>query len=157
MALVKWQPRRNDPDPFQSLRQVVDRLFEDACRGVPRRWTPTWVTASGAGFIPNVDVKETAHEYVVTVEVPGLRPEDLDVHITADTITIKGERKEEQENKRESYYYRESSVGSFQRVIPLPGPVVAEKAAAQLKDGVLTLTLPKAEPSKLTGVKVKVE
>lgn len=157
MALVKWEPRSGEIGPVRSLRQEVDRLFEDFFRGWPKPWTGGWATQEEGAFAPAVDLKETEKEFVLTAEVPGLQKDDLDVNIMAESVTIRGERREEKESKEQSYYYKESSYGSFQRVIPLPAPILAEKAKAKLKDGVLSLTLPKAEPSKSKAIKIKVE
>ncbi|MDW7712234.1 MAG: Hsp20/alpha crystallin family protein [Deferrisomatales bacterium] len=157
MALIKWEPRYGELEPVRSLRQEVDRLFEDFFRGWPRPWAGSLLGQAEAAYAPSIDLRETDKELVLTAEVPGLRKEDVDVNIQEQSVTIRGERKEEKETKEQSYYYRESSFGSFQRVVPLPVPVAAEKAKAKLKDGVLTLTLPKAEPSKPKGVTIKVD
>jgi HSP20 family protein len=157
MALVKWEPRFGELEPVRSLRQEVDRLFEDFFRGWPKPWTGGWPVQEEGTFAPVVDLKETEKEFLLTAEVPGMQRDDLDVNILAESITIRGERKQEKETKEQNYYYKESSHGSFQRVIPLPAPILAEKAKAKLKDGVLSLTLPKAEPSKSKAIKIKVE
>ena len=157
MALTKWEPRSGELQPVRSLRQEVDRLFEDFFRGWPRPWTGGWLGQEEGTFAPVVNLKETEKEFVLTAEVPGLQKDQLDVNIMEESVTIRGERKEEKETKEQSYYYRESSFGSFQRVVPLPAPIVADKAKATLKDGVLSLTLPKAEPAKSRAVKIKVE
>lgn len=157
MALVKWEPRVGELEPVRSLRQEVDRLFEDFFRGWPRPWSGGLLAAEEGAFAPKVDLKETEKELVLSAEVPGLQKEDLGVNIMEDSVTISGERKAEKETKKEGYYYKETSQGAFQRVIPLPCPIVADKAKAKLKDGVLTLTLPKAAPSKTRSVEIKVE
>ncbi len=157
MALIKWEPRYGELEPVRSLRQEVDRLFEDFFRGWPRPWAGSMLTTAEGAFAPTIALRETEKDLVLTAEVPGLQKEDVDVNILEQSVTIRGERKEEKETKEQNYHYRESSFGSFQRVVPLPVPVVAEKAKATLKDGVLTLTLPKAEPSKPKGVKIKVD
>lgn len=158
MALIPWEPRRRELEPFRGLRDEVDRLFEDFFRGWARPpWSARGLAPAQGEFSPNVDLKETEKEFTLTAELPGLTKEELDVTIAQDSITLKGERREEKESREGSYHYRETSYGSFQRVIPLPGEIKADKAKATLKDGVLTLTLPKAEPSKATHVKVKVE
>ncbi len=157
MALIKSEPRRGELAPVHSLRQEVDRLFDAFFRGWPRPWSSGGVPLEPGAFAPNVDLKETDKEFVLTAEMPGMRKDDVDVNILEQSITIRGERKEEKESKELDYHYRESAYGSFQRVIPLPSPIVAGKATARLKDGILTLNLPKAEPSKPKGIKIKVE
>ena len=156
MALIKWQPQR-ELEPFRGLREEVDRLFEDFFRGWPRAWTGEAALPARGEFVPKVDLKETDKEFVLSAELPGIEKEELEVNITEDSVSIKGERKLEKEEKDEGYYFRESTYGSFQRVVPLPSEVVAEKAKAKLKDGVLMLTLPKSEESKRKGVPIKVE
>jgi HSP20 family protein len=108
-------------------------------------------------FFPAVNLKETENEYVITAEVPGLKKGELDVNVGEDNVTLKGERKEEKEEKKENYHYKEAVYGAFERVIPLPGTIKSAEAKAQLKDGVLTLTLPKAEATKKKEIKVKVD
>jgi len=157
MALVKWEPRFGELEPVRSLRQEVDRLFEDFFRGWPKPWTGGWLTPGEGGFSPVVDLKETEKEFLLTAEVPGIQKDELDVQIMDESVTIRGERREEKETKEQSYHYKESSYGSFQRVVPLPARILADKAKAKMKDGVLTLTLPKAEPAKSRAVKIKVE
>lgn len=156
MALIKWEPRRTGLDPFRSLRGEVDRLFEDAFRGWPKPWAFGWPAASLDSFVPAVNLKETETQFIVTAEVPGFSKEKLDVTVTQEGVTIKGERTDESERTEEGYYFRESSSGSFQRAIPLPGAVMPDQATAKLEDGVLTLTLPKAKPSRAKGVKIDV-
>jgi len=157
MALIKWEPRRGELEPVRSLRQEVDRLFEDFFRGWPRPWTGGLFAAGEGGGAPKVDLKEGEKELILSAEVPGLQKEEIGINIAEDSVTISGERKSEKETKEEGYYYRESSQGAFHRVVPLPCPILADKAKATLKDGVLTLTLPKAAPSKTRSVKIKVE
>jgi HSP20 family protein len=156
MPLIKWQPKRNEADPVHSLREVVDRMFDTACWRAPQPWGPTWLSPQSE-FFPNVDIRETGDEYLVVAEVPGLSREDLSVHITEESVTIRGERRGGEESKGENYHYKESTYGSFQRVIPLPGPVLPDQSTAKLKDGVLTLRLRKAEPTKQLGIRVPVE
>lgn len=156
MALIKWEPRRIRNTPLGSLRGEVDRLFDDFFRGWPTPWASGWPAPGPEAFCPAVDLRETAEEYVVTAQVPGFSKEKLDVTVAEDSVTIKGEREEAAEHGKEGYYFRESSGGSFQRVIPLPGAVLPDKATARLEDGVLTLSLPKARPTQARGVKIEV-
>jgi HSP20 family protein len=98
---------------------------------------------------------ETDDTIVVKSAIAGIKPEDLDVSVTGDTLTIKGETKAEEEVKEESYIRRERRYGSFCRSLAIPTAVVADKAKAEFEDGVLTLTLPKAEEVKPKAIKVK--
>jgi len=144
--LVRWEPFRD----LISLREAMDRLFEES-----------FVRPGGARLMPvgmetlTVDVYETDDAVVVQSAVPGVEPEDLDISITSDTLTIKGETKAEEEVKEENYIRRERRYGSFCRSLTIPLPVVADKAEAEFENGVLTLTLPKAEEVKPKAIKVK--
>jgi HSP20 family protein len=104
-----------------------------------------------------VDVYETDTDVVVKMPVAGIKPDDLDISVTGDTVTVKGETRvedEDNDNKR-NYYYREVRYGSFARSVTLPAPVQSDKAEAKTENGVLTLTLPKAEEAKPKSIKVK--
>lgn len=144
--IVRW-------DPFgelASMRRAMDRLFEE---GFPRPWRLlTW--EAGEGFCP-LDLYETDDEVVLKASMPGVKPEDVDISITGETLTIKGESKEEQEEKRPNYYRQERRCGSFARSVTLPVQVESEKAEAVFEHGVLTLRLPKAEAVKPKTIKVK--
>ena len=144
--LVRWEPFRD----LISLREAMDRLFEESFVQ-PRAGWPTLV---GAGTLA-VDVYETDDAVVVKSSIPAVKPEDVDVSITGDTLTIKGETKTEEEVKEENYIRRERRYGSFCRSLTIPLPVVADKAQAEFENGVLTLTLPKAEEVKPKAIKVK--
>jgi HSP20 family protein len=98
---------------------------------------------------------ETDDAIVVKSTIPGIGPEDLDISITGDTLTIKGETRAEEEVEQESYICRERRYGAFSRSLTVPAPVVAEEAEAEFENGVLTLTLPKAEEVKPKAIKVK--
>jgi HSP20 family protein len=103
-----------------------------------------------------VDVYETDHDVVVKMPVAGIKPDDLDITVTGDTVTVRGESKTEaEEDGKRNYYYREVRYGSFARSVTLPAPVKSDKAEAKTEDGVLTLTLPKAEEAKPKSIKVK--
>lgn len=154
MAVIRWNPGNAPFETLRDLRQEVDRLFEGFCGSSSKPWSSCRPAPGGRPFVPSVDVKETENDYLVSAEVPGMTREELDVEINPDSVTIKGERRQEQTRSGESYRYRESTYGSFQRVVPLPGPVRPDLATAVLRDGVLTLTLPKAEPPKQVGIKV---
>lgn len=145
MAIERWQPFNE----LMSLRQAMDRLFEDSFVRVPRLWP-----ASGTWELP-IDMHQTANDLVVKASLPGFKPEEVDISITDGTINIKGEHKEEQEVKEENYFYKERRYGTFSRSLPIPVKVKSDKAEAVFEDGVLTLTLPKAEEVKPKQIKVK--
>jgi HSP20 family protein len=142
--LIKWEPFRD----MMTLRQAMDRLFEDSF-------------VRPAGFsslsVPDIaiELKETDAEVVIKAELPGVKPEEVDVSIAEGVLTIKGEHKEEKEEKEASYYRRELKYGSFSRSIGLPVAVNADQADAVFENGILILTLPKAEEAKPRQIKVK--
>ena len=144
--LVRWEPFRN----LISLREAMDQLFEES---VVRPGTG-WLAPVGEGRLA-VDMYETDDAVVVKSAIPGIKAEDLDISVTGDTLTIKGETKTDEEVKEENYLYRERRYGSFCRVLSIPVPVVTDKADAEFENGVLTLTLPKAEEVKPKAIKVK--
>ena len=108
-------------------------------------------------FVPKVNVKETETAIEITAEVPGLKPEDIELTLTGDILTLKGEKKNEHEEKTEDYHLVERSYGSFQRSFRLPVEVDRSKLAATHKDGVLSVTLPKAEEAGTARIEVKGE
>jgi HSP20 family protein len=113
-----------------------------------------WLAPTGAGALA-VDVYETEDAVVVKSAIPGVKPEDIDISLTGDTLTIKGETKSEEEVKEENYVRREMRYGSFARTLSVPTSVVTDKAEAKFADGVLTLTLPKAEEVKPKAIQIK--
>jgi HSP20 family protein len=158
MALIRWEPKGRGLEPIRGLRDEVDRLFEDFFRGWSHApWVGRGLVTAGREFLPSVDLREGDQEFTVTAEIPGLSKEEISVTITEDSVALKGERKEVSEKEKASYHYQETAYGAFQRVIPLPAKIKPDAAKARLKDGVLTLTLPKAERSKGKQVTVMVE
>ncbi len=162
--LIPWnrgrrqvQVRREEEDPFFGFQHDMNRLFDDFWRG-------SWLTPYGASekewsmFNPQIDVVETDTEVKVQAELPGLEEKDFEVSITQDTLTIRGEKKQEKEEKGRNYYRAERSYGSFQRMIPLPRTVDPDKVSAEFSKGVLTISLPKVaakEDRKKVVVKAK--
>jgi HSP20 family protein len=147
-SIIRWQPI-ND---MVTLRDAMDRLFEESVVR-PRGWlAPAGMAAELA-----LDMYETADDLVVTAAVPGVKAEDLDITITGDVLTIKGETKTETKEDKANYHRQERRYGAFTRSVALPVPVQAAKAQASFKDGVLTLTVPKAEESKPKTIKVNAE
>ncbi len=144
--LVRWEPFHD----LVSLRDAMDRLFEESFVRPRARW----LAPVGAETLA-VDMYETDDAIVVKSAIPGVEPKDIDISITSDTLTIKGETKTEEEVKEKGYIHRERRYGSFCRSLTIPLPVVADKAEAEFENGVLTLTLPKAEEIKPKAIKVK--
>ena len=144
--LTTWEPFRE----LISLREAMDRLFEESFV----RPRADWLWPYGPETLA-VDMYETPENVVVKTAIPGVKPEDIDITITGNTLTIKGETKAEEEVKRENYIRQERRYGAFSRSLTLPTKVVAEKAKAEFENGILTLTLPKAEEVKPKVIKVK--
>ncbi|MDJ0390822.1 Hsp20/alpha crystallin family protein [Roseomonas sp. E05] len=159
---------RQDPfwQPLATLREEVDRLFDGFWRGAgpgqARRGAAAPVaawrfdTAFGAA-VPAIDVVESEKEYRITAELPGMGPGDVDLGISGDLLTIKGEKKEEKEEKTESYYLSERRYGSFQRAFQLPEGVDREKIDASFDKGVLTVVLPKTAEAAQKQRKIEVK
>jgi len=146
MAIERWHPFTE----LMSLRQAMDRLFEDSFVRPSRV-----LAAFGETAMPALDVYQTPNEVVVKAALPGVKSEDVSIDITGDTLTIKGEHKAEQEVKKEDYLYQERRYGSFSRSVVLPSGLKPDKAEATMEDGVLTVTIPKAEEVKAKTIKVK--
>ncbi len=147
--------RRRYFDPFSEMRRLLDsieRAFEDL-------WPePVYDFEKGFREIyrePYVDVFEADKEVVVTVELPGVRKEDIDLTVREDSVEIKAEVKREEEKKEEGSYEHRKMFQKYYTVVPLPCEVVPDKAKATYNNGVLEIRIPKAEVSK--GTKVKVE
>lgn len=145
MAIERWQPLSD----LISLRQAMDRLFEDSFVRPSRLVTTLGETAS-----PALDIHQTTSEIVVKAALPGVKVEDISIDITGDTLTIKGESKAEQEIKKEDYLYQERRYGKFSRSVVLPDGLKTDKAEATMEDGILTLIIPKAEEVKPKTIKV---
>jgi HSP20 family protein len=146
MAIERWHPFTD----LISLRQAMDRLFEDSFVRPSRA-----LEAFGEVATPALDVYQTPSEIVVKAALPGLKPEDVSIDITGETLTIKGEHKAEHDIKKEDYLYQERRYGVFSRSVILPSGLKPDKAEATMDDGVLTLTIPKAEEIKPKAIKVK--
>ena len=102
-----------------------------------------------------IDVYQTENDIIIKSTIAGVKPEDLDVNINNDMVTIRGERKTEEEVNEESYYYQECYWGSFSRSVILPVDVIADKAEASMKNGILTIRLPKADANKAKKIQVR--
>jgi HSP20 family protein len=142
--LVRWEPLRE----VMSLRQAMDRLFEDSFVQLPH------LKLNGAGEFP-IDMYQEKDNLVVKAALPGVRPEEVDITIADDILTIRGEHTEEQETNEDDYLYRERYYGAFSRSVAIPMEVKSDKAEATFEEGVLTLTLPKADEIKPRQIKVK--
>lgn len=133
------------------LRSDLDEFFDELMEA-PFFTRPLW-----SNVFPAIDIAETENEVVAKAELPGIDPKNLEVHVTEDTLSLKGEIKDEWEDKGVGYCRRERYSGSFERTLALPAKVKQEEVKAQYKDGILTITLPKVEPSKPKTKKVEIE
>jgi len=141
--LIRWEPMRE----IVSLREAMDRLLDEAFTR-PLSLMEGW-------RVPAIDMYQTDDEVVVRAALPGLKSEDVQINVTGDILTIKGERKEKSETKQKNYHIREQRWGTFERSVMLPTAVVQDKAKAEFEDGVLTITLPKAEEVKPKIITIK--
>jgi HSP20 family protein len=132
------------------LRDEIDRLFEAPLTELTR------TSQLLSGWTPALDVSEDKDNIYVRAELPGMKKEDIDLSLHGDTLSLSGERKSEQELKEAEVYRAERFFGRFQRTVSLPTAVAADKIKAQYKDGVLTVTLPKAEEAKPRHIDVHV-
>ncbi|KRT73098.1 MAG: heat shock protein Hsp20, HSP20 family protein [Candidatus Rokubacteria bacterium CSP1-6] len=137
---------------FTTLQKEIDRLFE-------RFWEPRWdeFPALAGEWTPSLDLSETKDALVVKAEIPGIDPKEIEVSLQDQVLTIKGEKRQEKEEKDEHYFRMERSYGGFVRSIRLPVPVDGSKVSATFKNGLLTVKLPKTPAAKGTTIPVKAE
>jgi len=150
--------------PFESLRQEIDRLFDDFGWGSwqPFRRSllagePLFRRTLTRATMPAVDVIESEKVYEITAELPGMDEKDIEVKVTDGSLTIKGEKQEEKEEKEKDYYLQERHYGSFERSFELPESVDPDKIEASFKNGVLTVTLPKKAEAQKPAKKIEVK
>ena len=146
MDLVQWRPFRE----VTRLRNEMDRLWDEYFGPGRRAFQPMEET-----WLPAVDVAETGDKVTVKAEIPGMEAKDIEISMVGDTLTIKGEKKAEREEKDENYHMVERSYGSFSRAMKLPAAVAADKVEATYKNGVLTVVLPKKEEVKPKAIEIK--
>ena len=154
MSLIRWKPTRDlvsFPSDVVSLQREMNRVFDSFFSGVdePGLLSGTWV--------PAVDVAEGEDSYTVKMELPGVNKDEVKITLESNILTIQGEKKAESEVKEKNYHRTERSYGSFQRSFTLPTTVKNDKIDAVYKDGILTISLPKAEESKPKQIEVKVK
>ncbi len=146
MALIQW---REAFEPFRDLRELQDRMN----RLLEGRFGGVFGVERGTSTFPPLDIREDAENVFVIAELPGVGLEGLDVSITGDTLSIKGERKAP-DVPEEKFHRRERPWGHFNRLVSLPARVEADKIQAALKDGILRMQMPKAESAKLRQIRV---
>ncbi|MBD2014603.1 Hsp20/alpha crystallin family protein [Microcoleus sp. FACHB-53] len=146
MALIRWEPFRE----IDSLQREMNRLFDSLSPA------PTTNENMGVAFIPPAEIHETPEAIQLKLEIPGMEAKDLDVHVTAEAVSISGERQSEIQSEEKGVTRSEFRYGQFRRVIPLPTPIQNDKVKADYKNGILSLTLPKVEAEKTKVVKVNI-
>ncbi|HIE11661.1 MAG TPA: Hsp20/alpha crystallin family protein [Kiritimatiellae bacterium] len=165
--LVPWRKKRQseltwsrEGNPFLSLQREIDRLFDEFFQdfGALTRWPSlrrrgrTW-----DAMVPNVDVSETDKEVEVKADLPGLDQKDIEVTLDENILTIRGERKDEREERRRDYYLMERAYGSFERTIPLPSNIDPDRISARFLNGVLTVRIPKTDQEARRGKRIPVK
>jgi HSP20 family protein len=152
--LTTWKPFRELAPfrEFERMRRDMDRFWDSFLEGGLRKRTE-----EGKEWFPSLDVAETKNDLVVKAEVPGMDAKNIDISLSDGMLTIKGEKKEEKEEKEADYHLVERSYGAFTRSIRLPAEVQGDKINATYKNGVLKITLPKSEEAKKKEIKIKVE
>ena len=144
MDLIRWEPFKE----LSSIRRQMDRLLDTFFE---REEAPAGIWA------PEIDVSENSDEFVVKADIPGINEKDLSVTLSGDNLIIKGERKEEKEEKGKHFHRVERRYGSFQRSIPLPVAVDSDKIKAEYSNGVLEIHLPKTAEAKPKEIKISVK
>ena len=145
MSVTRWDPFQDLQSFRDEMNRTVNRWFgrEEGDEPAPRRW------------VPALDVVESKDAYNIDVEVPGLRPEDINVTVDRGMLTVQGERRSEEEKGDRSYHRVERRYGSFRRSISLPGDVDASRVQATYDNGVLRLEIPKTAGSQPKRIEVK--
>jgi HSP20 family protein len=138
-------------DGFTELREEMDRLL-NRLMGEERRDIP-----SLGEWKPPLDLKETKDRITVTAEIPGIDPKDIHIEVRDDMLILEGQKKHEEEHEDERFYRMERTYGSFSRAVMLPAPVDSTRGNAIFKNGVIAITIPKAQAAKQTTIPVKTE
>lgn len=151
MSIIRWNPGRElmaFPSDFLEMEHKFNRMFGNLFQDFGIHDRSLWN--------PAVDVEEKDQEYVVRVELPGITKDDVQITARENTLTIRGEKKQASEKKDSNYYRSERSYGSFERSFALPGGLKIDRIDASFKDGILEVTVPKAEEAKPKSIEVKV-
>ncbi len=150
--------RQEELRPFSLLRHEVDRLFDDFTHGFRSFFDPFRLIGERTGeFYPEVDVLESDKDVRVNVELPGIDEKDVELSFRDGHLMIRGEKKEEHEEKGVDYYRAERAFGEFSRMIPVPMDVDTEKISAEYKKGLLSITIPKTEESRARVKKIPIK
>jgi HSP20 family protein len=143
--LTRWEPARE----MMTLRDAMDRLFDEA-------FTRPFSSGNGGwSSLPAIDLYQTDDDVVVKAALPGFKADEVQINVHGNMLTLKGETKQTEEMKEKTYHLREHRWGSFERSVMLPTTVIADKAKAEFENGILTITLPKAEEVRPKTITVK--
>ena len=145
--LTRWEPARET----MTLREAMDRLFDDAFTrpfSLSREGGSSWSS-------PAIDMYQTDDEVVVRAALPGIKPDEVQINVHGDVLTIRGETKHEEEKKDKSWHIREHRWGAFERSVRIPTGVIADQAKAEFDNGILMISLPKSEEVKPKTINVK--
>lgn len=156
MSLIRWSPKRelaSRPSELFSVQREINRLFDNFFHGDVQADDSLFSSV----WAPAVDIAEQDDQYVVKIELPGVNKDDVKITLESNILTIRGEKKQEKEIKEDNYHRMERSYGSFQRSFTLPATVKSDKIDASFKDGILTVSLPKAEEAKPKRIDIKVK
>lgn len=153
MAIERWRPR----DEFREMERRMEEMMRYPLMATRRPLIWWRVPREELGWTPSVEMYEKEDKFIVRTELPGMKKEEFDISVLGNTLTIKGERKAESEVKEEDYYRCELCYGKFSRSVALPAAVEAKKVEANYENGILEVTLPKAEEAKAKKVEVKVK
>lgn len=148
--------REHELTPIDAFQREMNRLFDDFFKGFGLKSAGEEMENLGA-FVPRIDMAEDEDAFRVTAELPGMDEKDIDINLTRDALTIKGEKREEKEEKGKGNYYMERSYGSFTRMLPVPGEIDPDKVEASFKKGVLNITLPKVHKEKKEQKKIEIK
>jgi HSP20 family protein len=145
-------------DPFSMFRREMDRLFDDFfAPSEPRSFGGPAASRPQAALIrPSIDIEDQDHAYVVTAELPGLSEKDVELSLNDNVLTISGEKRSERKEEKAGRHYTERSFGRFERTIPLPVEVDAERVDASFRNGVLTVALPKTEKARQNARRIEI-
>ncbi|RLC93455.1 MAG: Hsp20/alpha crystallin family protein [Chloroflexi bacterium] len=155
MVLERWRPPATMYWRPSRLLEETERLMEEAFGGWPFRTTWRRMPAEEMGWAPSVEMYEKEDAFIVRAELPGVNKDDVDISVTGDILTIKGERKAPQEVKSEEYHRCEVCYGPFSRSIPMPASVEAGKVEASYSNGILEIRLPKAKEAMPHRIQIR--
>lgn len=143
MTLIRYRPFRDMLSLQEEMSRVCDSLVRPVVPPAVEAWCPT------------CDVRETEADYIVRAELPGVSREDVKINMVNNTLVLRGEKKQEEEEQKGNWHHVERTYGSFERVFALPSAVALDKITARFKDGVLEISVPKADEARPREIKIE--